>query len=601
MRDGWTEFLLLRGWLVSSCARIPLPSWGLCVVAVVAGWLPPAATPAADLATAMAPPVAPVSAGRPVAVRITWGGGQPRAWTGRIAIVDAADARGVAEPVTWRTLSSEPDAAAFVHEQAHAFDVHQPRPIASDGIEVSVRDVRGRRLVAALRPVGAATDEVVSEPLDEAGNRFAAKIAAGDMLRVTLGDAAGDVMAMSRETVRRPGDRVRVTVDPLLLVKADSGLPVVLTMRLRTTGEAAQIAGQEIVLQPLAADRAVTGTQPVRFAPVTFDVVLPSTEGAYEIDLEAMERGSLRWTRPLASRTVQLIAVADTVTDVPTTADWKILYELDPGSPRLLERLRRLPGMGLTGVSLPSVPLPAMSLPAMSLPNLPLPRLPAVPVPSVPSLSSMVPRLSGLLAVGHSRVEPHPLGPMLRLPPPPNIPAIEPDATGATTIRQMVEMHRADRACAVCHDKMDPYGLAMESFDPIGGRRDRYRLDGAPKKIRRGKEEAEEPSIEVVSIAGNPWRLRSKVRLGAEVDASGTLADGRSFHDIEELKKLLLADEDAIAKSLAQQIVVYATGSGIRFSDRDDIDAIVKKAKPSQHGLRSLIKEIVQSDLFHLK
>jgi hypothetical protein len=188
-----------------------------------------------------------------------------------------------------------------------------------------------------------------------------------------------------------------------------------------------------------------------------------------------------------------------------------------------------------------------------------------------------------------------------RLPPPPNIPAIEPDATGATTIRQMVEMHRADRACAVCHDKMDPYGLAMESFDPIGGERDRYRLDGKPKKIRQGKEKVEEPSIEVVSMAGNPWRLRSQVRLGAEVDASGTLADGRSFHDIEELKKLLLADEDAIAKSLAQQFVVYATGSAIRFSDRDDIDAIVKKTKPSQHGLRSLIKEIVQSDLFHLK
>jgi hypothetical protein len=165
----------------------------------------------------------------------------------------------------------------------------------------------------------------------------------------------------------------------------------------------------------------------------------------------------------------------------------------------------------------------------------------------------------------------------------------------------MVEMHRADRACAVCHDKMDPYGLAMESFDPIGGERDRYRLDGKPKKIRQGKEKVEEPSIEVVSMAGNPWRLRSQVRLGAEVDASGTLADGRSFHDIEELKKLLLADEDAIAKSLAQQFVVYATGSAIRFSDRDDIDAIVKKTKSSQHGLRSLIQEIVLSDLFHLK
>ena len=188
-----------------------------------------------------------------------------------------------------------------------------------------------------------------------------------------------------------------------------------------------------------------------------------------------------------------------------------------------------------------------------------------------------------------------------RLPPPPNIPAVEPDATGATTIRQMIEMHRADNACAACHDKMDPYGLAMESFDPIGGQRDRYRLNGVPKKTRKGKEIVEEPSVEVVSMAGSPWRFRQKVRLGPDVDPSGTLADGRSFRDVEELKKLLLTDEDAIARSLAQQLLVYATGSGIRFSDRDDVDAIVKKTKPSQHGLRSLIKEIVLSDLFHSK
>jgi cytochrome c553 len=188
-----------------------------------------------------------------------------------------------------------------------------------------------------------------------------------------------------------------------------------------------------------------------------------------------------------------------------------------------------------------------------------------------------------------------------RLPPPPNIPAVEPDATGATTIRQMIEMHRADSACAACHDKMDPYGLAMESFDPIGGQRDRYRLNGAPKKTRQGKEIFEEPSVEVVSMAGNVWRFRQKVRLGPDVDPSGTLADGRSFRDVEELKQLLLTDEDAIARSLAQQLLVYATGAGIRFSDRDDVDAIVKKTKPSQHGLRSLIKEIVLSDLFHSK
>jgi len=421
----------LGGWLVSSCARIMLPSWRLLAAALVAGWLSPAAF-AIDLASAIAPPVPPVADGRPLTVRITWGGGQPRAWTGRIAIVDASAA---AEPVPWRTLSVEPDAAAFAHEQANAIEVHQPRPITSDGIELSARDFRGRRLVATLRPVGATTAPIaidvpladllgkpVSEPLDDAGNRFTAKIASGDMLRVTLGDAVGDPAAMSREVVRRPGDRVRMTVAPLLMAKADSGLPVVLAMRLKPTGEGAQVAAQETVLTPLEVDATAAGPQPIRYQSVTFDVVLPSVEGAYEIELEAMERSSLRWTRPLASRTVQIVAIADTVADGPATAEWKVLYELDPGSPKLHERLRRLPGMGLPSMPLPAVPLPSMSLPAMSLPSIPrpsvpLPKLPAVPVPSVPSLSSMVPRLGGLLAVGHSRVEPHPLGPMLRLPP----------------------------------------------------------------------------------------------------------------------------------------------------------------------------------------
>jgi hypothetical protein len=185
-----------------------------------------------------------------------------------------------------------------------------------------------------------------------------------------------------------------------------------------------------------------------------------------------------------------------------------------------------------------------------------------------------------------------------RLPPPPNIPAIEPDATGATTIRQMVEQHRADNACAVCHNNMDPYGLALESFNPIGGFRDRYRLSGKPKKTRRGNETIEEPSIEVVSVTGHSYRNRLKIRLGSEVDPSGVLADGRSFHDISELRKLLLSDPDAIARNVCRQLVIYATGSGIRFSDRDEISRIVAKTKTSDHGLRSIVREVVLSELF---
>lgn len=186
-----------------------------------------------------------------------------------------------------------------------------------------------------------------------------------------------------------------------------------------------------------------------------------------------------------------------------------------------------------------------------------------------------------------------------RQPPPPNIPAVEPDATGAVTIRQMIEKHRADAACASCHAKMDPPGLALENFDAIGGWRDRYRLAGQPKKIRKGKEVVEEPFVEIVSGAAH--RNRIKLRLGSEVDATGELADGRKFTDVNSLRALLLADPDALARNLARQLMIYATGAGIRFSDRAALDGIVARTRTTQHGLRSLVQEVVASELFQTK
>ncbi len=186
-----------------------------------------------------------------------------------------------------------------------------------------------------------------------------------------------------------------------------------------------------------------------------------------------------------------------------------------------------------------------------------------------------------------------------RQPPPPNIPAVEPDATGAVTIRQMIEKHRADAACASCHANIDPPGLALENFDAIGGWRDRYRLAGQPKKIRKGKEVVEEPFVEIVSGAAH--RNRIKLRLGSEVDATGELADGRKFADVNGLRALLLADPDALARNLARQLMIYATGAGIRFADREAINSIVAKTKATNHGLRSIVQEVVASDLLQTK
>lgn len=178
-----------------------------------------------------------------------------------------------------------------------------------------------------------------------------------------------------------------------------------------------------------------------------------------------------------------------------------------------------------------------------------------------------------------------------RQPPPPNIPAVEPDATGAVTIRQMIEKHRADASCASCHAKMDPPGMALENFDVIGGFRDRYRLAGGPKK--------DEPTVEI--FGSGAYLNRAKLRLGSEVDATGELADGRKFADVNGLRALLLADEDALARNVARQLLIYATGAGIRFSDRPGIEAVIAKTKPTHHGLRSLVQEVVASELFQSK
>jgi ribosomal protein S3 len=82
------------------------------------------------------------------------------------------------------------------------------------------------------------------------------------------------------------------------------------------------------------------------------------------------------------------------------------------------------------------------------------------------------------------------------------------------------------------------------------------------------------------------------------VDASGVLPDGRAFADIREFKRLLLADEVQLARNLARQLTVFATGAPIGFSDRVAIEQILQRSRAQHYGVRTLVREIVQSPLF---
>ncbi len=171
-------------------------------------------------------------------------------------------------------------------------------------------------------------------------------------------------------------------------------------------------------------------------------------------------------------------------------------------------------------------------------------------------------------------------------PPPPNIPAVEPDVRGATTIREQLDKHRNSAACAACHAKMDPPGFALEEFDVIGGQRARYRSLGTGDPAPRGNID---PFIGI------------GFKLGPKVDASGVLPDGRKFSGITEFQTLLAADKDALLTNLAKQFAVYATGRGVSFADRDEIAAVVATTNKNGGGVRTLISELVNSRLFQTR
>lgn len=165
-------------------------------------------------------------------------------------------------------------------------------------------------------------------------------------------------------------------------------------------------------------------------------------------------------------------------------------------------------------------------------------------------------------------------------PPPPNIAGLEPDTRGTTTIREQLDAHRSNPICASCHVTIDPPGLAMESFDPIGGFRTRYRAEG-----------------EKVLFEGEYYP--GPYKTGLPVDASGTTPEGVAFSGFEEYQRILLDTKlKQIARHLISQMIVLSTGAEVEFADRDDLEQIVSASEANDFGLRSMIYEVSTSELF---
>lgn len=165
--------------------------------------------------------------------------------------------------------------------------------------------------------------------------------------------------------------------------------------------------------------------------------------------------------------------------------------------------------------------------------------------------------------------------------PPDDIPKIEPDIRGATTIREQLAKHRDTPACMSCHAIIDPPGFALETFDVVGGWRDFYRM----------------PKYTGATLTLTRFNNR-RVARGPAVEKGFVMPDGRAFADIDEYKALLLGDKERVVLALLANLLAYATGSGVQFADREDLAAIVTEAREANFGFRTLIHAVVQSRPF---
>lgn len=177
-------------------------------------------------------------------------------------------------------------------------------------------------------------------------------------------------------------------------------------------------------------------------------------------------------------------------------------------------------------------------------------------------------------------------------PPPPDIPAVEPDVKGATTFREQLAKHRDNASCASCHAKMDPPGFSLESFDVIGGFRDKYR---ATESKQHADLTALFPSHRTPE---GKWHGIYVVgfTVGQPVDASGETADGKKFAGIDDFRKLLVNNQRGLARNFVNQLLTYSTGVPMRFADRAVVEAVLDKS--NEYRTRKLIQELVLSPLF---
>ncbi|MBS1792061.1 MAG: DUF1592 domain-containing protein [Acidobacteria bacterium] len=151
-------------------------------------------------------------------------------------------------------------------------------------------------------------------------------------------------------------------------------------------------------------------------------------------------------------------------------------------------------------------------------------------------------------------------------PPPPDVPDLKPKSHDGRllTMREQLDLHRANAICASCHARMDPIGFALENYDGVG-----------------------------------KWRTKDA---GSVIDASGKLPNGKTFNGPAELKQILLTDHrDEFITTVTEKLLTYALGRGLEATDAPAVREIMRAAAKDDYRLPAMISAIINSKPFQMR
>jgi hypothetical protein len=156
--------------------------------------------------------------------------------------------------------------------------------------------------------------------------------------------------------------------------------------------------------------------------------------------------------------------------------------------------------------------------------------------------------------------------------PPPGPPDVVPpfeestDSAKPRSVRERMEQHRRNPACAGCHRMIDPAGLALENFDAVGA-----------------------------------WRTRDGGTRGTPIDASGQLVDGTPINGVNELRAALVRDPNVFVQALTERLLTYALGRGLTATDMPAVRTIARDAQRDNYRFSSVVLGIVRSVPFQMR